>query len=211
MKKSLWIKVVLPSAIILTFSTPVSAFAGNKPHTQTLIVSSQILNDEGKMIDPEGDAKENGDTFTITVHFSHLQEDDEIEYTYGNIRPDKDGTAEVTYISGNCTPHYFDQVPVTARIVVSEDPGGYQASYQTTDFVQNAEDAAAEAHQTLTTQELQLKDGKDGFVLFSNQKPEKVSETVNAQKKAPAAGMLILVFLIAGILVYELHRSRLKK
>lgn len=210
MKKSLWIKAGLASAI-LAFSTPVSAFAGNKPHTQTLIVSSQILNDEGKMIDPESDAKENGDPFTITVHFSHLQENDEIEYTYGNIRPDKDGTAKVTYISGNCTPHYFDQVPVTARIVVSEDAGGYQASYQTMDFVQNVEDATKEAHQTLTTQELQLKDGKDGFVLFSNQKPEKVPETVTAQRKAPVTGLLILVFLITGILVYGLHRRRSEK
>lgn len=205
MKKSLFIKIGILTAAVQFFSMPVFAFVGNKPQTQTLIVTSQILDEEGKMVDPEGDSKANQDTFTITVHFSNLDSDAEIRYGNGIVTTNNDGTAEVTYETGNCAPQYFDDVPVNAKIIVREEASSYQTSYKTYDFVINNSDSAEGDHMSLTTKELQLQEGKDGLVLFSNRKPDTPPEATPTHKKELIIAILILVCLMAGI-VYRRYR-----
>lgn len=205
MKKGLLIKICILTAAIQFFSISVFAFEGNEPHTQTLIVTSQILDDDGKLIDPEGDSKANQDTFTITVHFSNLNNDDEISYSDEIITPDKDGTAEVTYETGNCTPQYFDNVPVTAKIIVTEAASSYRASYETYDFVSDGSDSTEGDHMSITTEELLLKEGKDGFVLFSNKKAETLPEATTRHGNELIIIILILFCFMAGILIYR-HR-----
>lgn len=212
MKKNLLIKILnLLVVTVLSMNTPVLAFEGSQPHTQTLIVSSQILNKDGQMIDPESNAKENQDTFLITVHFSNLNKDDRVTCTDGVIIPENDGTAEYTYKSGNCTPRYFDNVPVTAKIVVTEDPGSYQAAYETFDFISDTKKSASKGHMTLTTKELQMKEGKDGFVLFSNQKAGVLSEIMAVTATVLIVITLITVSLVTGIMLYRRHRRRLSE
>lgn len=203
MKKSLLIKICILTAIVQFFNISVFAFEGNEPQAQTLIVTSQILDDEGKMIDPEGDSQANQDTFTITVHFSNLDRDAEIRYGNGIITTNNDGTAEVTYETGNCTPQYFDNVPVNAKIIVTEDASSYQTSYETYDFVTDDSDSTEGDHMSLTTKELHLQEGKDGLVLFSNRKPDILPEVMPAHKNELTIVILILVCFMAGILLYR--------
>ena len=146
----------------------VQAFQGNKPDTQTLIVSNKIIDQSGKMIDPESDLEVNEEEFIVKVEFSGLHQGDEISYIYGTVTPVADGTAEIMFPTGNCTPMYFDHVPVGTEVKVKMYANDdYAYSYETEGFVKNNKSKPKDKAEPITTETLQLQKDKDGVVIFS--------------------------------------------
>lgn len=91
------------------------------------------------------------------------------------------------------------------KIVVMEDPDSYQSSYETFDFMHYEKDSNDKEHTSLTTRELKMKEGKDGFVLFSNQKTDAMSEIAPVKITALIVIVLFIVFLTTDMLY---HRGR---
>lgn len=195
--------VVFFTAVFLSvflFCIPVHAFTGNEPNTQTIIVTSQVVDSDGKLIDPDSNAEENSDPFFITVHFSNLPAGTAIFYADKTLTPDQNGVAETSYQTENCEPMYFDNVPIEASVSVTERRSKYQTSCRTSYFACNYITPGAD--RAVTTPELRLRDGKDGFVLFTNQKAVKQMHMKQPETKDDNwILVLLLIAYMAGLFV----------